>query len=55
MKQPKKLTRESKEYLRKRDLNPDEWMLLAEDSHKYVYITKDTKTTLTRLKALDRR
>ena len=40
MKQPKKLTRAHKEYLRKRNMNPNLWMLLSEDSEKYLYINK---------------
>lgn len=51
MKQPKKLTRDHKEYLAKKyKIDPTEWMLLTEDNDKYVYINKDKTKTITRFK-----
>lgn len=40
MKQPKKLTRAHKEYLRRCHLDPNNWMLQSEDSDRYVYVSK---------------
>ena len=50
MKQPKKLTRAHKEFLRKCNLDPKYWMLLSEDQHRYVYINKIDGNTRERLK-----
>lgn len=40
MKQPKKLTRAHKEFLRKCNLDPRFWMLQSEDSTRCVYVNK---------------
>lgn len=50
MKQPKKLTRDHKEYLYKRGLDPNKWALLSEDTEKYVYVNKIDGHTKCRLK-----
>lgn len=50
MKQPKKLTREHKEYLRRRKLDPTNWMLLSEDTERYIYVNKTDGSTKERLK-----
>ena len=50
MKQPKKLTRAHKEYLRKRNLDPNLWMLQSEDSDCYVYVNKIDGSTRVRTK-----
>ena len=43
MKQPKKLTRDQKEILRKYELRPDEWMLI-EETKNYLRIIKKDRT-----------
>lgn len=50
MKQPKKLTRFHKEYLHKRNIDPDLWMLQFEDKDKYVYVNKLNGNTMVREK-----
>ena len=40
MKQLKKLTRNDKEYLSRRKLNPEEWGLVSEDNENYIYAKK---------------
>lgn len=50
MKQPKKLTRDHKELLRKHNLTPDYWMLQSEDSEKWVYVNKIDGSTRERRK-----
>lgn len=50
MKQPKKLTRAHKEFLRKCNLDPELWMLQYEDSEKWVYVNKVNGSTRERTK-----
>ena len=50
VKQPKKLTREHKEYLRRCKLDPTLWMLLSEDTERYIYVNKVDGSTKERLK-----
>lgn len=48
MKQPKKLTRNHKEFLRKKGIDADLWMLHSEDPFIYTYINKETGQFMTR-------
>ena len=51
MKQLKKLTRNDKEYLSRRRLNPDEWGFVSENSECYIYANRnDSSKTITRSK-----
>lgn len=50
MKQPKKLTRAHKEYLRRCDMEPRLWMLQFEDAERCVYVHKVTGQTYERTK-----
>lgn len=51
MKQLKKLTRNDKEYLSRRRLNPDEWGFVSENSECYIYANRnDPSKTITRNK-----
>ena len=54
VKQPKKLTREHKEYLRRCKLDPTLWMLLSEDTERYIYVNKVDGSTRERLKVHSR-
>ena len=54
MKQPKKLTREHKEYLLRCKLDPTLWMLLSEDTERYIYVNKIDGSTRERLKVHSR-
>lgn len=45
MKQPKKLSRSQKEFLSKKGLSPDNWMLQSEDAESIVFIHKTSKKT----------
>lgn len=47
MKQPKRLTRNQKELLKKKGLNWKEWMLLEETTISYVFVHKKTKQEFT--------
>lgn len=47
MKQPKRLTRNQKELLKKKSLNWKEWMLLEETIISYVFVHKKTKQEFT--------
>lgn len=45
MKQPKKLTRRQKEFLSKKGLNPENWMVQKETNESIVFIHKTSKST----------
>lgn len=40
MKQPKKLTYESKKWLSKHNIDPTNWMLQSENNECYIYVNK---------------
>lgn len=43
MKQPKRPTLEQKKILSRNKLNPENWMVLEEDKHQTVFISKRSK------------
>lgn len=54
MKQAKKLTRDHKEFLRKKGADSDLWTLLSEDPFCYIYQNKVNGTKMMRDKATNK-